>query len=227
MRLLDLYCGAGGAAMGYYQAGFEVTGVDINDQPNYPFTFRQYDALEYLRRFVLNASPEWETFDAIHASPPCQGYSALKARQNGKDYPLLVETTRFLLRRTGLPCVIENVPGAPLENPVTLCGSQFGLTTEWPGKGTVGLRRHRLFEASFPLPGAGAHDHSLLSVPVFGRGPSGRKMTLKGQGLARAAREVMEIDWMTYRELCQAIPPAYTRYIGGYLADYIEIGDAA
>jgi DNA (cytosine-5)-methyltransferase 1 len=241
MRLLDLYCGAGGASMGYHQAGFEVIGVDIKYHPNYPFTFIQADACNMLDTLLMGGTTHdaridyrvgWvynlRNFDAIHASPPCQGYTALKYRQDdtGK-YPLLIEPTRERLQQTGLPYVIENVPGAPLREPVTLCGSQFGLTTEWPGYGEVGLRRHRLFETDFYLPDAGAHDHSLLSVPVFGRGPSGRKMTLKGPGLAKAAREVMEIGWMTYRELCQAIPPAYTRYIGTCLMQYLEMRTAA
>jgi DNA (cytosine-5)-methyltransferase 1 len=206
--LLDLFCGAGGAATGYYQAGFDIVGVDVNHQPRYPFKFVQADALEYLRTEDLSG------YCLIHASPPCQGYSVSRFRHPGKEYPMLLEPVREALQATGLPYVIENVEGAPLIDAVTLCGSQFGLTCEWPGNGKVALRRHRLFESTFPVPDPGPHDHSLLSVPVYGHGPSGRKARLKGTGHAQAERDVMRIDWMTREEINEAIPPAYTEYVG-------------
>src|SRR5512146_881208 len=118
-RLLDLFCGAGGAAMGYHRACFEVVGVDINPQPHYPFEFHQADALTY----------PLDGFDVIHASPPCQDYTiaSLYHRMNGKTYPDLIEPTRKHLMRSSSVWVMENVPGAPLINPIMLCGSMFGL----------------------------------------------------------------------------------------------------
>jgi DNA (cytosine-5)-methyltransferase 1 len=143
-RLLDLFCGAGGAAVGYHRPGFDVVGVDIKPQSNYPFEFHQADALEF----------PLEGFNAIHASPPCQGYSQLAAMHPGREYPLLIEPTRELLLSTGLPYVIENVEGAPLPRHPQLdgtwgfwlCGSMFGL-----GVTRGFLRRHRLFETNFPV----------------------------------------------------------------------------
>ena len=142
-RLLDLFCGAGGAAMGYHRAGFEVVGVDHLPQPNYPFEFVQNDAL-----MVMSFHPWWdvEPFDAIHASPPCQAYSSLRAMPNVGDHPDLIGPTRALLQRAGLPYVIENVVGAPLLNPVRICGAGLGLGTD-----THDLARHRLFECSFAV----------------------------------------------------------------------------
>src|SRR5262245_32328515 len=137
-RLLDLFCGAGGAAVGYDRAGFQVVGVDIAPQPNYPFTFGEADALEYLKWIVL-PSLGARKFAAIHASPPCQRWST-KTR-NPERHPDLIEPVRVLLESTGLPYVIENVPDAPLRDPVQLCGSSFGL----------GVQRHRSFETNFPL----------------------------------------------------------------------------
>lgn len=210
--LLDLFCGAGGAAVGYAQAGFEVIGIDMKPQPNYPFRMVQGDALKFVEAM-------WPgMFDAIHASPPCQGYSALN-RVNKKDYPKLVEDVRYLLQQQGTPYVIENVPGAPLIDPIVLCGSQFRLETYWPGKGKVGLRRHRLFESNLPVKDPGPHDHSLLSVPIYGHGVAGNRTKLRGPGAAQAARDVMQIHWMTRKELDQAIPPAYTQYIGKQLLE--------
>lgn len=206
-RLLDLFCGAGGAAVGYARAGFEVIGVDASLQPRYPFTFIRANALEF---------DPWG-YDAIHASPPCQAYSTTRGIRPDYRHPDLVAKIRAHIHVTGVPYVIENVPGAPLINPVTLCGSHFNLKTYWPEKGWVGLQRHRLFESNFPVPDPGPHDHSLLMVPVFGHGPSGGNTKLRGPGQAKAAREVMQIDWMRRHELDQAIPPAYTEYVGRHL----------
>lgn len=215
--LLDLFCGAGGAATGYYEAGFDVVGVDIERQPRYPFKFYQVDAIEYLNDLI--ACGEIHFADAIHASPPCQGYSKTRFIHPDKQYPKLVEPLREALKATGLPYVIENVEGAPLIDPVVLCGSHFGLTCIWPGNGLVGLRRHRLFEANVPIPDPGEHDHTLLSVPVYGHGPSGKRTPLKGPGHAQAERDVMRIHWMTRQEINEAIPPAFTKYIGKYLLE--------
>jgi DNA (cytosine-5)-methyltransferase 1 len=220
--LLDLFCGAGGAAKGYHDAGLDVMGIDKEPQPHYPFPFVQADALEALKAVI---SGEILGVNAIHASPPCQAYSSLRHVHPDTDqkYPKLVEPLRFLLRRAGVPYVIENVEGAPLENPVILCGSHFGLSTYWEGRGTVGLKRHRLFETNWPLPDPGPHDHSLPAMPVYGHGGKSRGCLIGwGKGGAQACREVMGIDWMTRDELNEAIPPAYTQYVGAHLMQYLE-----
>lgn len=209
MRLLDLFCGAVGAAMGYYRAGFdEIVGVDIKPQKNYPFTFVLGDALEYLREHGYE-------FDFIHASPPCQAYSLAGQlwRSAGKEYADLVEPTRELLIATGKPYVIENVPGAPLINPTVLNGAFFGMN----------LRRTRLFETSFRMP--------FMLLPKegpsrfrMGRAPKeGDPVIPVGHfsGIPKA-RKVMGIDWMTGTEMTQAIPPAYTEFIGRYFLQEIH-----
>jgi DNA (cytosine-5)-methyltransferase 1 len=214
--LLDLFCGAGGAATGYADAGFDVVGVDVERQPRYPFPFIQDDALAFLDWMLAGNSDK--SFDAIHASPPCQGYSKLAVLHRNRSYPMLIEPVRDRLTATGLPYVIENVEGAPLINPVVLCGSQFALTCWWPGNGRVGLRRHRLFESNILIPDAGPHDHSLLSVPVYGHGGApGNRKEFRGGGHSQACRDVMRIHWMNREELSEAIPPAYTAYIGWFL----------
>jgi DNA (cytosine-5)-methyltransferase 1 len=199
-RLLDLFCCAGGAAMGYHRAGFEVVGVDIEPQPRYPFEFHQADAMT----FPLDG------FDAIHASPPCQAYSwATKQwRDRGNEYPDLVAATRQRLMLAGVPYVIENVPGAPLINPVILNGPMFGML----------IHRTRLFECSFDvpfflLPQAGGR------ATEMGRPPKDNEYLYPVghfSGVAEA-RQRMGIDWMNQGELAQAIPPAYTEYIGRQL----------
>lgn len=198
-RLLDLFCCAGGAGEGYRRAGFDVTGVDIERQPNNPHHFVQADALEYL-------SAHGHEFDAIHASPPCQGYSNLRAMHPGKEYPMLIEPVREWLKQIGKPYVIENVEGAPLQkysdlfnnHGVVLCGSMFGLGVE---RGF--LRRHRIFETSFPLPQL-ACNHRGPAVGVYGHGGRSGKHRMLYRKEAAAA---MRIDWMNRDELCQAIPP--------------------
>jgi DNA (cytosine-5)-methyltransferase 1 len=198
MRLFDLYCGAGGAAMGYHRAGFtEIVGVDMEPQPHYPFRFLEADALTVLKL------PGWvEGFDLIHASPPCKAFTktgwAIRYDYRSHHTDLLTPTRR-MLELTGTPWVIENVPGAPMRPDVVLCGSQFGL----------GVRRHRWFEVSWPelalVPGC-LHDG-----PVYS--PHGNPNRFKGTRAQWA--EAMGIDWMaTSGELSQAIPPAYTEYIG-------------
>ena len=208
-RLLDLFCGAGAAAMGYHRAGFEVVGVDIESQPRYPFDFHQADALA----FPLDG------FDAVHASPPCQFASAYRRRKGAQgDHPNLIPQTRERLEVTGLPYVIENVPTARayLIDPVQLCGSSFGLD----------VQRHRLFESSVALM-APPCDHG-WQTPRFP--PATNRTNLRSTveiGVYRiplALQQVaMEIDWMTLAELSQAIPPTYTEHIGRQLVTAIEV----
>lgn len=208
--LLDSYCGAGGAGMGYARAGFEVVGVDIAPQKHYPFEFHQGDALEFIAR-------HGREFDAIHASPPCQRYSrlAFAPRRDALRHPDLVAATRGALRAAGRPYAIENVPGAPLHAPFMLCGTMFGLR----------VYRHRLFECSWftltpPHPRhrervkARCRGHRLA---VYTREP-GAMVTVAGHmfGLA-AGSAAMGIHWMTLEELAQAIPPAYCEWLGRQL----------
>lgn len=216
-RLLDLFCGAGGAAMGYSRAGFDVVGVDIKTQPRYPFEFIQDDALEFME-FVQDSPQD---FAAIHASPPCQAYSDLRHR-TGVEYPDLIALTRELLEATGLPYVIENVEGAPLHNPVVICGSSLGL-----GVGGRQLRRHRLFETNWPLMAPPCAHGGQSVVGVYGTGGGGQMTRgFKARGVAEA-REALSTPWMTLAECAQAIPPAYTELIGHQLLQHITARSAA
>jgi DNA (cytosine-5)-methyltransferase 1 len=214
--LLDLFCCAGGAAEGYRRAGFEIVGVDIKPQPNYPFRFIKADALALEKEFLAK-------FAVIHASPPCQSYSDLaKRNRNADDWPRLIEPVREMLSATGLPYIIENVEGAPLINPVILCGTMF-----------AGLRviRHRLFETNFPVyaPPHGVHPkvHTLdKRKSHYGKTDDMRdfvQVTGGGNSSVAAAKDAMGIDWMTKGELNEAIPPAYTEYIGRYLMQYLQV----
>jgi DNA (cytosine-5)-methyltransferase 1 len=213
-RLLDLFCCAGGAAIGYSRAGFEVVGVDIKPQPHYPLQFIQADALALDPEFIAS-------FDAIHASPPCQSYSDLAKRNGNADaWPRLVDPVRDMLVRSGLPYVIENVEGAPLNNPTILCGTMF-----------KGLRvlRHRLFETNFRLvtPVHGKHPkvHTFdKRKSQFGKTDEMRDfVSVNGGGncTVAAASDAMGIDWMTKNELNEAIPPVYTQFIGEQLLLHI------
>lgn len=195
--------------MGYHQAGFEVVGIDIEPQPNYPFEFWQRDALD------IWPAPATE-FDAIHASPPCQSFTAYRRRGAGvgDGYLNLIPQTRAMLYNTGLPFIIENVPGAPLEDPVQLCGSSFGLD----------VRRHRLFESNVKLT-APPCDHS-WQTPRFT--PASNRKNLRSTvevGVWRIPLEVqrkaMGIDWMTLPELSESIPPAYTEHLGQQLLQHV------
>lgn len=194
--LLDLFCGAGGAGKGYSDAGFEVVGVDSEPQPDYPFEFHQADALT----FPLDG------FDVFHGSPPCHAFTRLRFR-TGKEYADLVDATRQRLIATGRPYVIENVPGAPLLNPIMLCGSSFGL-----GANGRQLRRHRLFESNVPLMSMPCQ-HRGEAVGVYGTGGGG-KMTRGYKGTQEEYVEAMEMPWASRAGIAQAIPPAYTRFIG-------------
>lgn len=219
LRILDLFCGAGGAAVGYARMGFEVIGVDIKPQPKYPFKFVQADALEVLADWHDEdggfPSPWVATFDAIHASPPCQASSALRSLHPERDYPELIPPTRELLKKAALPYIIENVPGAGLREPVTLCGSMFGLSAN--GRQ---LRRHRLFECSFPVMRQSCQ-HRGQPVGVYGDGGGG-DYGRGYKGSTQEYREAMGIDWASKTEIAQAIPPAYTEHIGAFLSAEIK-----
>lgn len=226
-RLLDLFCGAGGASVGYNRAGFEVVGVDIKPQPRYPFEFHQADALEY----------PLEGFDCYHASPPCQRYCDNNISRD-TDHPDLIEPTRQRLIATGQVFVMENVQLAPLNAGLMLCGTMFGLR----------VIRHRYFEFNPgmppPFPPYTCNHWGKTSTgefaAVYGRGGKGRryidfdedgKLVRKriGRAPGPTGRELflfqcdcMGIDWMkTTKELTESIPPAYTEFIGKYLKNSI------
>lgn len=210
MRALDLFCKAGGTGMGFYQAGFEVVGVDIEHQPRYPFEFHQADWLDYLMA-------HYHEFDLIVAGPPCQKYGKTKSLTT-KVYPDLVGPVRDALQWTGKPYIIENVLGAPLINPLMLCGTMFGLR----------VQRHRLFESSPVVwwPPTACH-HIGKTAPMWWGDlvKAGHKggsqlinfqyITVTGHNFLNSdASEAMGIDWMLNHELSQAIPPAFTRWLG-------------
>jgi DNA (cytosine-5)-methyltransferase 1 len=211
VRLIDLYCSAGGATRGYQLAGFHVTGVDIVAQPNYVGdAFIQADALEV----------DLSGFDAIHASPPCQRYSAAaQIHDTSNDHPDLIDTTRERLQASGVPWVMENVERSPLRTTLMLCGSMFGL----------GVRRHRLFESDVLMLGPSCGSHAHWYASVFGGRCLGRQhVTHAGKGTRSqtwdkfddelaTARKAMGISWMNLAELSEAIPPAYSNFIGSRL----------
>ena len=215
LRLLDLFSCAGGAGVGYARAGFEVVGVDIDPQPHYPLTFVQAN--------VLDLDPEFlRQFDVIHASPPCQSYSDLaKRNRNGHMWPRLIEPVREMLQSSGRPYVIENVQGAPLINPVVLCGTMFP---------SLRVLRHRLFESNVPLvapphgshPLVFTHDKRKAHHGTLDQNVSFVQVTGGGNCSISNARLAMGIDWMNKSELNEAIPPAYTEYLGGQLVAYLS-----
>jgi len=214
MRVLDLYSGAGGCTKGYQDAGFYVVGVDNRPQPRYcGDRFILGDALEVLAGMIETG--EIEEYSLIAASPPCQAYTDLRTLQ-GKTYPDLISVTRTLLRATGKPYVIENVEGAPLINPILLCGVMFGLK----------VFRHRLFECSpwILAPGHPKHNgstgtHRYPYKPINGyiqvTGAGGNFTLEQGQ-------KAMDIDWMNKEELAQAIPPAYTKWVGEQMKEAMK-----
>jgi DNA (cytosine-5)-methyltransferase 1 len=217
---LDLFSGAGGASMGLHRAGFDVIGLDLARQPRYPFPFVQGDAL----RPPFNLGD----FDLIWASPPCQAHTALKSMHNAREHANLIPATRAMLQASGVPYIIENVVGAPLINPIMLCGTMFGL-----GVDDAELRRHRIFETSFPvLPLKCRHGGAADVLGVYGghvRNRRRRTIGIYGEGCrdsrrkgdkgvpdfsVEQGREAMDIDWMTTAELSQAVPPDYAEYLG-------------
>jgi DNA (cytosine-5)-methyltransferase 1 len=224
-RLLDLFCGAGGAGMGYFRAGFDVTGVDIKPQPRYPFAFIQGDALDYCREHA-------HEYDAIHASPPCQAFTTLRVMHNAREHGDLLTPTRTLLASLGLPHVIENVPGAPMPSAVCLCGTAFDLgATVYDGWRE--LRRHRWFESNSTLFAAPCR-HRGATIGIYGDHARDRRRkpgTHRGLDFPNAdklalGRAAMGIDWMNWRELSQAIPPAYTTFIGAQVLAHIALAAA-
>jgi DNA (cytosine-5)-methyltransferase 1 len=212
MKLLDLFCKAGGGSVGYHRAGFEVVGVDIKNQKRYPYKFIQADALE-----VMADKNFMSQFDAIAASPPCQTHSITQHLRNAQGKSTskvdLIPQTRQALQDLGKPYIIENVPGAPLINPVIVCGSSFGLK----------VRRHRHFESNMKLIGS-VCDHKAQGRPVGVYG-SMRDEIPKGGKTANTieeAREAMGIDWMIWGELVEALPPIYTEFLGKQLTEAIN-----
>lgn len=205
-RVLDLFCGAGGAAMGLHRAwpDAQIVGIDIVAQPNYPFRFLQMDwrdALNYWQR---------GTFDFIWASPPCQAYSSLRSKKSNRVRPEYIVPLRNELLRTGAPYTIENVPGAPLIDAVTLCGQYFGLR----------VRRHRKFETLFSVAQPNCKPYHIAHpVAVYGDHPESKALSPGSGGRIyrahslEAGQTAMGIDWMPWKELTQAIPPPYSQYI--------------
>lgn len=219
--LLDLFCCQGGASEGYRRAGFQPFGVDLEPQSRYPFPFHQGDAIEVLLllaagRGVLFTNPDGtkvelfeEQIAAKHASPPCQAFT-LCQRIQGNEHPDLIDPTRTLFRMgpSPKPWVIENVEGAPLRDPVMLCGAMLGLETY----------RHRLFESSLPLV-VPPHPAHVAKTTKMGRPPRpGEFMHVVGNfsGVAKA-RDLMQMPWATRDGLREAIPPAYTHHLGRQL----------
>lgn len=219
-RLLDLFAGAGGASAGYHRAGFDVVGVDLVHQPHYPFEFIQADAMQVLDYLADRAEP-WPgapRFDAIHASPVCKLWSSATPSWARARHQDLLTPARMCLQRAGLPWVIENVPGAPLRPDYKLCGCMFGLP---------GLKRERWFETSwngFDL--RQPCDHREPVITVCGTGAGNQHARHGHIGFADWAR-AMGIDWMTGKELAQAIPPAYTQHVGAALLAHISALAAA
>lgn len=210
--LLDLCCGAGGAAMGYHRAGFDVVGVDAVAQPDYPFPFLLGDVLTYPLTGI----------DAVHASPPCKRFTVARRVSQASPqltmfdpHPDLLTPTLARLTASGMPFVVENVPGSPMPaDAVTLCGSMFGLT----------VRRHRLFATSWAATAPPcAHDRQTEVVGVYGTGGAWARTAPGGGGRkvsGAAAAAALGIDWTDYQPaLAQAIPPAYTEHLGRQLID--------
>ena len=204
-RLLDLFCGAGGASVGYAAAGFEVVGVDIRPQPHYPFAFVRADAMT----FPLSG------FDVVHASPPCQRWS-LASHFHGvqSSYPDLITPMRERLQWSGKCFILENVVGAPLLNPIRLCGAMFGLR----------VYRHRLFESNLLLFAPAHQRHTVKAAPPGAIAHSYEFWSVGGHfGQKGDAQRAMGIDWMkSTHEIAQAIPPAYTEWIGRQVWDALQ-----
>jgi len=217
-KLLDLFCCAGGCSMGYYDAGFDITGVDIEPRLSYPFEFIEADALE-----VLADHDFLNQYDVIHASPPCQRYSvAASAWGNAETHPDLLPPTREALRSWGGPHLIENVPTAPMDHALLICGWAMGLKH---------IKRHRLFESNPPLMSPGCLCPAGDTVSVFGHsGEDRRKATLRQNGGLRGhvpideVRELMGVPWISSRDaVSESIPPAYTQYLGEQVLELLEV----
>jgi DNA (cytosine-5)-methyltransferase 1 len=208
--LIDLGCGAGGAAKGYMQAGFYVIGIDTRPQPRYAGNeFRQASALDVSLREA----------DAIHASMPCQKW-AQASRHNGRAYPDLITPLRPRLQASGRPWVMENVPRAPLRPDIKLCGCYFGLTIS----GTGQLLRERWFETSWKASATfPAHHHYLPAISIAGHGTPAWQRQVTGHVRVADWRQVMGIDWMRREELTEAIPPAYGLYMGRLLMQQVRL----
>ena len=222
--MTDFSC-AGGAGHGYELVGFEIVGVDIVDQPHYPGRFIKADFLALPISFL-------RTFTLIHCSPPCQAHSAMRVLHNAKRHEDLIGPTREKLIASGVDFVIENVPGAPLINPITLCGSMFDhLKTPCGAE----LRRHRLFECSFPVVAPKCqHRRGVPTIGVYGSHyrnrsrPSGTNHQPKTDFSQADARIAMGVDWtVTGDELSQMIPPAFTRFIGSQFTRFAVRGEHA
>jgi DNA (cytosine-5)-methyltransferase 1 len=199
--------------MGYHRAGFEIVGVDIEPQKRYPFEFHQSDAVEFILKYGKD-------FDVIAGSPPCQDYTPLKAL-TGKTYPRLINATREAMKLTDKPYVIENVKGArfELDNPIMLCGTMFGLK----------VIRHRYFECNPPIWFAPNQCTCSMLYTHSGHGQysafenGATAICLVGNYKAKDAKIAMGIDWMTRKELSQAIPPAYTEWLGKEIRRLLNI----
>lgn len=221
-RLLDLFCGAGGCSVGYHRAGFDVTGVDIEPHPDYPFPMIVGDAMT-----VLGCKAVLDGFDVVHASPPCPRYSTATPEANRDKHPDFVPPTRAALLAWGGIYVIENVPGAPLDNPTLYCGGSFGLRATCRDGQIRQLKRHRLFESNVALMSPGCGCDARQKIGVYGDGGGGaRRPTAAGggyKGHPEESRAAMGIDWMTNRkDLSDSIPPAYTEHIGTQLLDHLS-----
>lgn len=218
--LLDTFCKAGGGAKGYQRAGFYVVGVDSEPQPNYcGDEFYQADAIQFIKK-------ESRNFDAIHASPPCQKYTGMRNITISRygsvktDHPDLIDPTRRVLKKTGLPWLMENVKNSPLITQVILCGASLGLPH---------VSRHRHFESNhlFLAPKCQCRKEP-YTIGVYGEKPDGRRVSQKKNRLCRIAKslseaqELLQIDWMTWEEIKNAIPPRYTEYLGLQLMNIVR-----
>ncbi len=203
--LYDLFCGAGGAAMGYHRAGFEVVGIDNKPQKNYPFEFVQMDALDFLQEVIDGERPKP---DVIHASPPCQAYGQAK---NVTSAPNMARLVSYHLNELGIPYVLENIPGAPIRADLILCGSMFDLRTH----------RHRWFESNVEMISSHHQEHQgrrAKDLSQYMRLSDFDYIIVTSGRCPKADAEIaMGIDWMSGKELTQAIPPAYTEFIGRQL----------
>ena len=212
-KLLDLYCGGGGAGRGYELAGFDVTGVDNVPQPKHRGKVILSDAIEYVLR-------HGHEYDFIHASPPCQAYSlaSMQHRKSGRVYPDLIAKTREALQKTGKPYCIENVPGAPLLNPITLCGSMFQSATG----GILRTYRHRLFESNLPLTAPPCF-HNYPQAKMGRRAKPGEFIQFVGHYTdAEIVREMLGLEWLSKNEIAQCVPPQYTEFLGRQVLSYLS-----